>query len=302
MLSICSPDRLHAAGRTELSDALERGEIVAFPVSPVPFPSEGDLRFLREELPGLLRGKNVSFHPESDRVVGLGASRGVRERAREILREHSRNVRDFLRGAIPVLAEGWKVGTSSFRPLEEKGRALSVRASNERLHVDAGAYGATHGDRILRFFMNANPTEDRVWMSKGPFPALFRRYGEAAGVATGRLGEGPLDRLLTGVLNGIAGLGLPMARMLDSSPYDRRMRRFHNFMKESRELQETKEGREELAFKPYSAWMVFTDMVSHACLSGRHAFIDTFIVPLRNCRFPELSPFHVLGREAAAES
>jgi hypothetical protein len=43
--------------------------------------------------------------------------------------------------------------------------------------------------------------------------------------------------------------------------------------------------------------MVFTDMVTHACVSGQHAFIDTFIVPLENCRHRALTPYAVLQEQ-----
>lgn len=299
MASTYFVDRLKDAGSTDVSDALERGEIVYLPLSPVPFPPEDDLRFLREDVPARLGGKNVSYHPEADRVVGLRGSRQLKERTREILREHNRKVQDFLRRILPALTPDWTVGTSSFRPLQERGRDLPVRASNERLHVDARAYGATHGDRILRFFMNAHTVEDRIWATKGTFSTLYRKYAKTAGIAPedrppNDLEERIAGRFVSGLLGTAARLGLPMSRMLDTSPYDRLMRRFHNFMKESRELHETGEGREEIAFKPGSAWMVFTDMVSHACVSGQHAFIDTFIIPLGNCRFPERSPYHIL--------
>lgn len=294
VLATVARERLGSADPTGLSDPLERGQIVHFPVSPVPFPPEGDLRLLRELPPAWLARKNISYHPEAGRVVGLHASREILEHCRRILLDHSRRVQAFLEEAVPFLTPGWKVGTSSFRPIEEKGRDLPPRASNERVHVDAGAYGATHGDRILRFFMNANAAEDRVWVTKGTLPQILRRYGAAAGLAPRPLGEGAGNRLYTAVLSAASRWGLPMARLLDTSPYDRAMRRLHNFMKESEELQGDPEGHAELRFKPRSAWMVFTDAVSHACVSGRHAFIDTFIVPLKNCRFPAMAPFHVL--------
>ncbi|HXX95282.1 MAG TPA: Kdo hydroxylase family protein [Planctomycetota bacterium] len=302
MMLSCLPEQLDSLGPRELSDALERGNIVFFPRSPIPFPSPEDLVFLREEMPRHLRRKNLSYHPEVDRVVGLPRRPGVRERITRILRDHLGEVRRFLERAIPTLARGWTVGTSSFRPLEEKGRALSAHASNERVHVDAGAYGATHGNRILRFFMNANSTEDRVWITKGAFPEVYRRYGQAAGIAPRPLGDGRSlelglqDRLRTGMLGTLARMGLPQARLLDSSPYDRLMRRFHNFMKDTPEFQNTPEGHREFSFPPFSAWMVFTDMVSHACISGQHALIDTFIVPLGNCSLPEFAPYHILSR------
>jgi hypothetical protein len=304
MIRTCCSDEISSLGPTDLSDALEGGDIVYFPRSPVAFPSEEDLRFLREEMPRSLKGKNVSYHPELGRVVGVRGAWESRGRLRRVLKEHSREVQAFLARTVPGLVPGWKVGTSSFRPLQERGRVLHPHASNERVHVDARAYGATHGDRILRFFMNANPFEDRVWVTKGAFPEVYRRYGRAAGIAPAgetprNLGRGLAGRLFSGLLGAISYAGLPTAQLLDTSPYDRLMRRFHNYMKDTPEFQEAAEGHRQFSFGPLSAWMVFTDTVTHACLSGQHAFIDTFIVPLRNCRFPELAPYHILeGRTA----
>lgn len=291
----------------ELCDLLEQGKIVFFPESPVAFPAERDLDFLRTDLPRFLRRKNISFHPEQDRVVGIGGDREIRRRAMDILREHSRRVQAFLGGAIAPLTRGWTVATSSFRPLQERGRALPVHASNERVHVDAGAYGATHGNRILRFFMNAHPAEDRVWISKGTFPDVYRRYGRSADVAPAGskdrdLSEGLGNRVYSGVLQGLGHAGLRFARLADTSPYDRLMRRFHNFMKDSSEFQGSADGHRQFAFPPGSAWMVFTDMVTHACLSGQHAFIDTFIVPLENCAHPEFAPYSILQRQPEESS
>jgi hypothetical protein len=193
---------------------------------------------------------------------------------------------------MPGFTRGWDPGTSSFRPLEEKGRGLSSHASNELVHVDAGAYGATHGDRILRFFVNLNPSRDRVWISKGTFAELFARHGAEAGVHAGALDPTPLGRAWSAVLR-----AFPMGRVIDTSPYDRRMRRFHNWMKDTPEFQAGPS--QQLSFKPFSAWMVLTDGVSHACIEGQHALVDTFIVPLRNCKLD--APFHLLaGRPAAS--
>jgi hypothetical protein len=300
MIISVSAAELKELAPTDLSDSLERGNIVYFPVSPIPLPEAGDLEFLRTEMPNHLRRKNVSYHPEVDRVVGIHGGREVTERVRDILRRHSRQVAYFLSSALPSLAWRWKVGTSSFRPLQEKGRDLAPHASNERVHIDAGAYGATHGDRILRFFVNANPLEDRVWITKGAFPEVYGRYAEAARIRPPNGGGHDLherlwNRLYSGTLDLLSRCGLPSAKLADTSPYDRLMRRFHNFMKDTPEFQETLEGHREFSFKPFSAWMVFTDMVTHACVSGQHAFIDTFVIALSNCRLPACAPYHVLS-------
>jgi hypothetical protein len=86
----------------------------------------------------------------------------------------------------------------------------------------------------------------------------------------------------------------PLARVLDSSPYDRAMRRLHNFMKDDAEFRQDQRGYQELRFPPYSAWMVFTDSVSHASLSGQFAFVTTIIVRRRHMRAPQFAPFNVL--------
>jgi hypothetical protein len=221
-----------------------------------------------------------------------------------VLTSVSDSIESFLKKKAASLTDHWTVGTCSFRPIQEKGRNLKPHASNELVHVDAGAYGATNGDRILRFFINVNPSEDRVWASKGTFPEMYRRYGEAAGVRAQHPGpnylkKGPVDHLRTGLLHGIASLGLPTAKMLDSSPYDRTMRKFHNFMKDTPAFQQDREGHVEYRFPPFSAWMVFTDMVSHASLSGQQAFVHTSIVRLASCRKPELAPYNILRQGAA---
>ncbi len=86
-----------------------------------------------------------------------------------------------------------------------------------------------------------------------------------------------------------------IANVLDSSPYDRAMRRFHNYMKDDPAFRDSQDGYREFRFGPRSAWMVLTDSVSHACLSGQHALVSTFLVPLQNCRLPEMAPINVLG-------
>lgn len=191
------------------------------------------------------------------------------------------------------------MGTCSFRPIEERGRNLKPHASNELVHIDAGAYGATNGDRILRFFVNLNPDRDRVWATKGAFPELFDKYGAQAGIRPlGRgnrsLRKGLLDHARTGIVRLLSACGLKMAHVLDSSPYDRVMRSFHNFMKDTPAFQDDPERHEEIRFPPFSAWMVLTDTVSHASVSGQFAFVTTGIVPLANCRHPELAPINLL--------
>jgi hypothetical protein len=294
VLRTIAPDR--APQGPELSDALEQGQIVHFAKCPVELPSEGDLEFLRGLGPHLGR-KNVSWYFATGRLKGLEKQPALEARARDLLSAHAARVRAFLTAAMPAFTRGMEPGTTSMRPVQEKGRALSAHASNELVHVDAGAYGATHGDRVLRFFVNVNPSEDRVWITRGAFAALYAAHAAEAGLRTARgplpVAEGPLDRAFTTLVRAAARLA-PQARMLDSSPYDRQMRRFHNWMKDTPSFQGGTSGLAELRFGPGSAWMVLTDQVSHACTEGQHALVDTFLVPLANCRLPEQTPHRIL--------
>jgi hypothetical protein len=285
----------------EIGDALERGEIIRFPHSPIPLPSARDLALLRDELPRQLNTKNVSYHPESDRVHGVPAQGELHDLAYRFLKAHSAAVEAFLAKTIPHLTEDWIVGTSSFRPIQEKGRELKPHASNELIHIDAGAYGATNGDRILRFFVNVSTREDRVWATKGTFSQVHAKYAQAAGLAGAhKLDKSAIGHLRTALLRGLVAVGVKEAMVADSSPYDRLMRRFHNYMKDTPAFQAQDADYHELRFTPGSAWMVLTDTTTHASVSGQHALVNTFIVRFAQCRLQDAAPLNILRTGRAA--
>jgi hypothetical protein len=291
------------ASPVEIEDALEKAEVVFFDRSPVELPNETDLQFMREGLPRELQVKNISYHPESDSIPRFEAAAEVKARMEQILRTHGQRVEAFLRRSCPDYVPGWTLGTTSFRSIEEQGRKLKPRSSNELVHIDAGAYGATNGARIFRFFVNIHPTRDRVWGTKGSFRAIMSRHPELwdaakAGKPRVRVDKGPLDKLYSGAVGAVGKL-YPLVRVIDSSPYDRSMRRIHNFMKENAAFRDSPNGYQEIHFPPLSAWMVFTDGISHSVLTGQHALVTTVLIPLANCRLPEISPYQVLARSAA---
>jgi len=288
-----------------ITRALESNHIIYFPRSPIPLPEPATLEYLRTELPSRLKLKNISYHPEGARVTGLEGDGALRERTCEVLKRHLDDVAGFIHGLMPRWRGASRVGTCSFRPIQERGRNLKPHASNELVHVDAGAYGATNGDRIFRFFVNVSDREDRVWASKGSFQDVLARHGAAAGLldASGRLrlriDKGAADRAFSLAIGGLARLN-PLAHTLDSSPYDRTMRRLHNYMKDSEEFKQDRRGYEELRFPPYSAWMVFTDGVSHASLSGQFALVTTIIVSREALTYPQYAPYALLAARSAA--
>src|ERR671924_170791 len=126
------------ASPKEIQDAMERAEVVFFDRSPVELPSDADLAFMREGLPQELKVKNISYHPESDSIPRFEAAPDVKDRIERILRTHGQRVEQFLRRSCPDFVPGWTLGTTSFRSIEEQGRNLKPRSSNELVHIDAG--------------------------------------------------------------------------------------------------------------------------------------------------------------------
>ena len=291
--------RFDEATPAEIESALEHSDVVFFERCPIELPSDADMAFLRDELPRQSRLKNVSYHPESDSVPGLDASEDLQRRVKAILKDHRATVSSYLERNIPDLVPGWTVGTSSFRPIEEAGRDLKPRSSNEIVHIDAGAYGATNGNRIMRFFVNMSPGTDRVWGTKGSFRSLFEKHEALATAARGNsrritVRKGFADRCFSGLVSGLSKL-YPLLGVIDSSPYDRAMRRIHNYMKESPEFRDDLSDYREIRFPPLSAWSAFTDGISHSVVSGQYSFVTTILIPLKNCRSPELAPYHILA-------
>jgi hypothetical protein len=276
---------------------LEQGYILYFEKTPLSLPPADDLEFLRTALASRMKLKNISYHPDEDVLSGLGGEREVRERTSRILRAHNAEVQKLLAGVLPEYVGGWRVGKVNFRPIEEHGRPLGRHASNEYIHVDAFSSGATHGARVLRFFTNINPSEARVWRSSGVFADLYRDFRKPAGLGPrvgSKLDESWLDKAYTGALKASARLGIKMAEFVDSSPYDRAMRVLHNHLKDSDEFQQDVRRHIDLEFPPFSSWAVMTDGVSHACLRGQHALVNTFYIPLSSAASPDLAPFNIM--------
>ena len=87
-----------------------------------------------------------------------------------------------------------------------------------------------------------------------------------------------------------SSMGLPVA---DRSRYDEYMLYLHDWLKENSGFQQNSH-KQEMVFPPGCTWMVYTDGVPHAVLSGRYAMEQTFIVPSEAFVTPEVAPIRVL--------
>jgi len=92
-------------------------------------------------------------------------------------------------------------------------------------------------------------------------------------------------------------MGLPVA---DRSRYDEYMLYLHDWLKENDDFQKNS-TKFELHFPPGCFWMVYTDGVPHAVMSGRYALEQTFIIPATALVSPEAAPLRVLETATGME-
>ncbi|MGA9355338.1 MAG: Kdo hydroxylase family protein [Terriglobales bacterium] len=279
-----------AARSRDCCAKLEAGAILYFSAPPFKLPAS-DVDFLLALKPADSRlHKNISYRPESDVLRGLSDD-GNKTRVHEIMRNYAAEVRAFVEAFLAPYAGRLQMDYASYRPLEEEGRDLSLHKRNDLLHVDAFPSRPTRGARILRVFTNVNPSKDRVWVVGERFPELATRFADAAGLQK----YSGASRAWSGIRRGLSRLGLPVR---DRAPYDEFMLHFHDWLKENSAFQQAKDDKEQVTFPPLATWLVYTDGVPHAALSGQFAMEQTFIVPVEALVAPEVAPIRVLEKLA----
>lgn len=288
------PQRLRA-----FTAQLEAGDILFFPETPIEIPSD-DLAFLigHQQVGGAYH-KNIAYRPIENRITGFDAQDSAStERLRTIMGRYSKDVIAFLRKFLGPYQGKWKVDYASYRPEEEQSRDLALRKRNDLLHTDAFPTRPTHGDRILRFFNNINPERTRNWITTETFDVLVEKM--RGGKLNGGTVPLPTSMETSAIKRTLTGLGAgKLIPSLKRSPYDEFMMRFHNYLKENTSFQENC-PKQHWEFPPGSSWMVYTDMVSHAVLSGQFALEQTLIVSREAMVTPEKSPYGVLAKFASS--
>ncbi|HEY6442091.1 MAG TPA: Kdo hydroxylase family protein [Candidatus Acidoferrales bacterium] len=268
-------------------EMLERGEILFFNELPFKFSAEDREFLLAQEWSELRMHKNVSYRPGEDVLRGVSGGAATAQRLQAILRNYSAEVVAFLTKFLAPYARDWTVDFSSFRPFEEESRDLPLHKRNDLLHVDAFPSRPTRGGRILRVFTNLNPVKPRVWNTTADkFEVLSRRYAEDAGLQ--RIAE---DSWLSRTVQDWGGkLGF---RGMGRTPYDMFMLGFHDYLKENAGFQKDC-PKLRLEFPPSSTWLVFTDGVAHAAMSGQYAIEQTFLISPKALVAPEHAPYRIL--------
>jgi hypothetical protein len=279
-------DDVHPASVTDAAtDALESGGIIVFPNLRFELKPP-ELTFLD---PASVHGaKNVSFNPATGKVGGTQAQGAALEELRGLLDRFSRTTGALVRHVLPSYASAIEHGRGSLRPVEIAGRASSWRADDTRLHVDAFPSMPMRGKRILRVFSNINPSgQARTWKIGGSFDEVARRFRPSL--------RAPVPG---------SHLGMYLVRMTKDvrAPYDHYMLQLHDRMKADGDYQGQRDHVVH-SFPAGSTWMVYTDQVPHAALSGIHQLEQTFYVPVSSLRNERSAPLrvleHLMGRKLA---
>lgn len=262
--------------RHQAVEALEEGNVVALPRLPFVLTEE-EQSYLRPD--AVKEGtKTIKFEPASGRVWGTADQAGE-EALRGMLRRYAKQTHALVLTLFPGYAKALKLGATSFRPVEAQGRAQSRRHDDTLLHVDAFPSRPSAGQRILRVFTNVNPdNKPRVWRVGEPFEAVVKRFLPQIGAP------------LPGSAYIMTMLGITKARR---TPADHYMLKIHDMMKLDEAYQRDC-PKQTVEFQPGTTWMVFTDQVSHAAISGQHALEQTFTLDLQGMTSPETSPLRVL--------
>jgi hypothetical protein len=267
-----------AAEQRRAALALESGNVVLLPNLRFALRGNED-RLLTEAVAG--QAKNVSLDPVRGVLRGSDAGEAELTLLRGVMSRFASLSRALIGNLLPFYQAHLQQARTSFRPIEVAGRATAWRKDDTRLHVDSFPSSPTQGTRILRVFTNLHPGgRVRKWRLGEPFEQVAQRYLRAL--------PGPI----WGASVVLHSLGLTKGRRSD---YDHYMLRLHDRMKADMDYQSAA-AQSGFDFPAGSTWIVFTDQVSHAAMSGQYALEQTFHLPVQAMLDPSRSPLRILER------
>jgi hypothetical protein len=216
---------------------------------------------------GVLKGAGGTAHEQQQLAAMVGR-----------FRHQAQALVDAL---LPDYRGQLRVAPTSFRPRQVETRAQSVRADDQRMHVDAFPSRPNYGERILRVFANVNPAGvPRVWRVGEPFEAVARQFLPRAK---------PYRLWQARLLN-----ALHVTKSLRSE-YDHLMLQLHDLMKFDEHYQ--KSGTQmTMPFAAGSVWVCYSDQATHAVMSGQFMMEQTLYLPPGRESNPQSSPLAILTR------
>jgi hypothetical protein len=266
-----------ADARRGVIDAVERGEVLFFPHLSYAVDQIDRLRGADAEG----TSKNISFDSATGRLGGAKLPRDLHSQLTRAMSRYCSMTLSLVLALLPGYQDDILTGRTSFRPAQIAGRRTSWRKDDSRLHVDSFPSNPVQGKRILRVFSNVNPDgEPRSWRTGEPFEDIAKKFLPG------------LQRPPPVVSFALACLGITKSRR---SAYDHLMLKLHDAMKSDDAFQASAEA-SAFDFPAGTTWMMYSDMVAHAAMSGSCAFEQTFYIPVACMEDPARSPLAILER------
>ncbi len=278
-LSLTSWDQpVSAAEQKRAIDALEGGDALMFPQLPFVL-KEDERHLLTPSIAG--RAKNVSLDPGTGSLRGGTLSEEDALHMQGMMKRFAGASRGLLRNLLPHYESGLQQARTSFRPAEIAGRKTSWRKDDTRLHVDSFPSSPTQGNRILRVLTNVNPSgQSRHWRLGESFEGVANHFKPSLSPPV--WGSASLMKLL----------GITKRRR---SEYDHYMLQLHDRMKADEGYQ-SRVSQRACEFPAGSTWMIYTDLASHAAMSGQYALEQTYHLPVSAMLHPSKSPLKILEK------
>ncbi len=230
-------------------------------------------------IPCNLDTKNISFDASTNSIKGIQGNQKHGMQLKPILARFSQQARIFMNSLFPLYASMLIVGRTSYRPVQIKNRKSSAYKDDSRLHIDAFHANPNQGKRILRLFCNINPYgQDRVWRLGEAFPDVANRFLPK------------ISKPIPGIAKFLHWVGLTKGIR---SHYDHIMLEIHNRMKLDMNYQKQVKYTE-VCFPSGASWIVSTDSVSHAAMSGQYVLEQTFLLPVTAMQNPVAAPLRIL--------
>jgi len=277
-------DETHSAAEQERATvALESGNVLFFPHLRFSM-QEGEDRLLSAT--AAAQAKNISLDPGSGVLRGSKVDQTMLPLLRGMMMRFATSTSALIGNLLPSYGPHCQQARTSYRPVEIAGRSTSWRKDDTRLHVDSFPSSPTCGTRILRVFTNIHPAgQCRTWRLGEPFEEVAERY---------------LRTISSPIWGAAVALHIAGVTKRRRSDYDHYMLRLHDRMKADLNYQSTATQTLQ-EFPAGSTWMVFTDRVSHAAMSGQYALEQTFHVPVQAMLNPAQSPLRILERRLGRE-
>lgn len=276
-LATWDASQLSLSQKQAMLTALESGKVVFIPKLSFKLTPE-EQRFLSPTYVNP-KSKNISFNHHTQNLRGIFTlSEADHSELKNMVARFNQQASQLITSLFPHYENNLEIARTSFRPVEISNRKISPKKDDKRLHVDAFPSTPTQGKRILRVFTNINPREDRVWRLGEPFEHVAKHF--VSRIKKPLPGSAQLKHLLK-------------LTKTKQTKYDHYMLQLHDTIKADDNYQRYAD-QIEMRFPPNSTWIVQTDQVSHAAMSGQHLLEQTFYLPIAAMKNPQESPLKVL--------